>query len=93
MRNQKRRWRRLSAGTNSNNLNSVVARFVHVQDTRYVLCFDRSVRDGIGVLTFQGTVVGSGLDWTTALDCYLAHKAREKTMRKRGRKRGRKLAQ
>ena len=81
MKNPKRRWRRIADGHNPINLNPTVVRFTHVNDTRYTLVYQRSVRDGIGTLLFTvigaktGTVVAERLDWHTALNAYMDHKA------------------
>ena len=67
MDNARRRWRRIGNGTNPNNLNPKVVQFTHVQDSRFVLKYNRCVRDGSGYLTFEGRVVQRDLDWITAL--------------------------
>ena len=91
MHNPKRRFRRIADGV-SNNLNSKVVRYCHVQDTRYTLVYQRSVRDGNGTLLFTvsgantGTVVAERLDWLTALTAYIDHKAGKANV-KRKRKR------
>ena len=80
MHNPKRRFRRIADGV-SNNLNPKVVRYCHVQDTRYTLVYQRSVRDGNGTLLFTvsgantGTVVAERLDWSAALLAYIDHKA------------------